>query len=106
MCIRDSCTALFAPIVITRNTLRREIPLCILSSLVLLICANDMFLNGSKENVLSITDGLILLCFFIVFLSYTFAIASHNTKEKGEETDEIKQLPMWKSVLYLSLIHI
>lgn len=95
------CTALFAPIVITRNTLRREIPLCILSSLVLLICANDMFLNGSKENVLSITDGLILLCFFIVFLSYTFAIASHNTKEKGEETDEIKQLPMWKSVLYI-----
>lgn len=95
------CTALFAPIVITRNTLRREIPLCILSSLVLLICANDMFLNGSKENVLSITDGLILLCFFIVFLSYTFAIASHNTKEKGEETDEIKQFPMWKSVLYI-----
>lgn len=95
------CTALFAPIVITRNTLRREIPLCILSSLVLLICANDMFLNGSKENVLSITDGLILLCFFIIFLSYTFAIASHNTKEKGEETDEIKQLPMWKSVLYI-----
>ena len=32
------CTALFAPIVITRNTLRKEIPLCILSSMVLLIC--------------------------------------------------------------------
>ena len=34
------CTALFAPIVITRNTLRKEIPLCILSSIALLICAN------------------------------------------------------------------
>ena len=32
------CTALFAPIVITRNTLRKEIPLCILSSIALLIC--------------------------------------------------------------------
>ena len=58
------CTALFAPIVITRNTLRKEIPLCILSSIVLLICANDVFLNKASSNILSISDGLILLCFF------------------------------------------
>ncbi|MEL5893539.1 calcium/sodium antiporter [Bacteroides sp. GD17] len=95
------CTALFAPIIITRNTLRREIPLCILSSLALLICANDVFLDGSKGNVLSITDGLLLLCFFAIFLSYTFAIASHHPQEKEEETEEIKQLPMWKSILYI-----
>ena len=43
------CTALFAPIAITRNTLKREIPLCILSSFVLLICANDVFLDGGGE---------------------------------------------------------
>lgn len=57
------CTALFAPIVITRNTLRKEIPLCILSSIALLICANDILLNHATENVISITDGLLLLCF-------------------------------------------
>lgn len=69
------CTALFAPIAITRNTLKREIPLCILSSFALLICANDVLLDSSGENILSITDGLLLLCFFTIFLSYTFAIA-------------------------------
>lgn len=95
------CTALFAPIVITRNTLQREIPLCILSSLALLICANDVFLDGGKNNVLSITDGLLLLCFFAIFLRYTFAIASHNPQEKEEETEDIKELPMWKSSLYI-----
>lgn len=95
------CTALFAPIVITRNTLQREIPLCILSSLALLICANDVLLDGGKENILSITDGLLLLCFFAIFLSYTFAIARNNPKEKEEETEDIKKLPMWKSVLYI-----
>lgn len=31
------CTALFAPIVITRNTLRKEIPLCVLASVALFI---------------------------------------------------------------------
>lgn len=47
------CTALFAPIAITRNTLKREIPLCILSSFALLICANDVLLDSSGENILS-----------------------------------------------------
>ena len=98
------CTALFAPIAITRNTLKREIPLCILSSFALLICANDIFLDGSRENILSITDGLLLLCFFAIFLSYTFAIAKRDGEMKEtsqSEEEEIRQLPMWKSALYI-----
>ena len=101
------CTALFAPIVISRNTLKREIPLCILSSVALLICANDVFLDGSEENMLGIADGLLLLCFFAIFLSYTFAIAKRDgdttnpEKEPLQEEDEIRLLPVWKSALYI-----
>jgi cation:H+ antiporter len=93
------CTALVAPIVITRNTLRKEIPLCILSSVVLLICANDVILDKSAENVLSITDGLILLCFFIIFLGYTFALAFNGNQDISD--GEIRMLPVWKSVLFI-----
>ena len=95
------CTALFAPIVISQNTLRKEIPLCILSSIVLLICANDVLLDHSAENILSTTDGLLLLCFFIIFLGYTFAIAFQGKKEGEAPEEEIKQLPMWQSTLYM-----
>ena len=102
------CTALFAPIVITRNTLRKEIPLCILSSIVLLICANDVFLDKAPENILNRVDSLLLLCFFVIFMGYTFAIASKPvTMEQQaehpviEEETEIKSLPWWKSILYI-----
>ena len=102
------CTALFAPIVITRNTLRKEIPLCILSSIVLLICANDVFLDKASENILNKVDGLLLLCFFVIFMGYTFAIASKPaTMEQQaehpviEEETEIKSLPWWQSILYI-----
>ncbi|MCD7900538.1 MAG: calcium/sodium antiporter [Bacteroides sp.] len=91
------CTAIFAPIAITKNTLRKEIPLCILSSIVLLVCANDVILDGGRENVLSTSDGIILLCFFVIFLGYTFAIASGGSGETGE----IKQMPIWKSAIYI-----
>lgn len=101
------CTALFAPIAITRNTLKREIPLCILSSVALMICANDVFLDGAADNRISITDGLLMLCFFTIFLSYTFAIAKREQgmQQPGEagapRQEEIKQLPIWKSILYI-----
>lgn len=94
------CTALFAPIAVTRNTLIKEIPLCILSAIVLFICANDILLDDSNENVISITDGWVLLCFFAIFLSYTFAIATGGNQ--AEEGEEIVQMPIWKSVLYIA----
>lgn len=95
------CTAMFAPIVVNRNTLLKEIPLCILSSVAVLICASDVILDGAVENVFSTADGLLLLCFFAIFLGYTFAIAKNNPQEKEEETGDIKVLPIWKSVLYI-----
>lgn len=104
------CTALFAPIVITRNTLRKEIPLCILSSVVLLICANDVFLDKASENILNRVDGLLLLCFFAIFMGYTFAIARTPSTPATDdaqqpahsaEEDDIKLLPWWKSTLYI-----
>ena len=97
------CTALFAPIAITRNTLKKEIPLCILSSVALWVCANDVFLDHSAENILNRADGLLLLCFFAIFMGYTFAIAfpSGQASAEGSGEEEIKLLPWWQSVIYI-----
>lgn len=94
------CTALVVPITVSKGTLSKEIPLCILSSVVLFFCANDIWLDNAKENIISRTDGLLLLCFFLIFLSYTFAIA--NSKE-AEKTDEIKSIKLGKSILFILL---
>lgn len=99
------CTAMFAPIVVQRNTLLKEIPLCILASLALLIMGNDMLLDKAADNVISITDGLILLCFMAIFLSYTLAIAKQpqpqNRTDAPQEETEVKELPLWRSLLYI-----
>lgn len=99
------CTAIFAPIFITKNTLRKEIPLSILSAVVLFFMGNDLLFNHAEENVISRSDGLILLCFFAIFLGYTFAIAKGpRDEEAGAVTGEadIKALPLWKSLLYIA----
>lgn len=92
------CTAAIAPIPITRGTLSKEIPLCVLASIVLFICGNDVWINGAQQNTISSSDGLLLLCFFTIFLSYTFAIARDGTP--GEEMT-IKQMPVWKAAVFI-----
>ena len=64
---------LIRPLRVTSETVWREIPMCLLAAFVLCLLANDRAIDGGTVNVLSRTDGWVLLCFFIVFIYYTLA---------------------------------
>ena len=92
-------TSLVAPIVVTKGTLSKEIPLCILSCVVLLVCANDILLASGPVNTLGRADGLLLLCFFAIFLSYTFAIA--RSSEGEEEEKPVASLSLVRCLIFI-----
>lgn len=94
------CTAVVLPIKVGEGTMSKEIPLVILASLALFFCANDVMLDGGAENIIGRADGLILLSFFLIFMRYTFAIARNGNEEAGEE-QKIKEMPVWKSALFI-----
>lgn len=94
------CTALVLPIKVERSIMTNEIPLVILSALVLTFCANDVLLDGASENVVSRSDGLVLLMFFLIFMRYTFAIAKSGADAGGADA-AVKQMPGWKSALFI-----
>ena len=91
------CTAAIVPIQISKGTLSKEIPLCLLAAIVLYVCANDQLINGLSANSMSRSEGLLLLCFFAIFMGYTFAIA-HNGQ--AEDT-AIPTLSVGRSTLYI-----
>jgi cation:H+ antiporter len=95
------CTALVAPIHVDRGLMSKEIPLLVLSSVVLLVCANEVWLDGAAVNCVSRSDGLLLLAFFLIFMRYTFSIA-HSGAE-GDAAPTVKQMPMWRAVLWVVL---
>ena len=92
-------TAMVMPIKVGEGTLSKEIPLVVLASIVLAFMGNDVLLDDGEGNVISRIDGLVLLAFFMIFLRYTFAIARNGSEEA--EGEEIKEMPMWKSVLFI-----
>lgn len=92
--------ALVYPLKVGSGTVWKEIPLSILAALVLFFVANDRLLDGvSSGAFIGRGDGLVMLCFFIIFVYYTFGIA----KVEGNDGEKAKKMPVWKSVLYVLL---
>ena len=62
---------LIRPLQVTSETVWREIPMCLLAAVVLVVLANDRFIDGGALDILTRIDGLVLLSFFVIFMYYT-----------------------------------
>lgn len=60
-------TATVKPLTVTRNTTWLEIPLSLLAALLVWIMANDSILDKSAVNVVSRSEGTVLISFFLYF---------------------------------------
>lgn len=63
-------SALIYPITVQATTAKREIPISLVAAIVLLLLANDFFID--RETEASRLDGIILLALFLFFLYYVF----------------------------------
>ncbi len=72
-------TAVIKPVSLTEGNVRRDIPFGFLAALILFFCCSDRLLDGAGEDVLSRSEGLVMLGFFAVFMFYSFSIAGENT---------------------------
>jgi len=97
-------TALVMPITIDRRNMKYDVPFVVLSSLFIAITAFDSFFDTTNPvtDSISRSDGLLMLCTFAVFMSYTMSIAK-NDQDKATDTsgNEYKQSPLWKNILFV-----
>ncbi len=99
-------SAVVCPIVISRATVAKDIPLSLLASIALPALALDTVFSGSADgDVLSHGDGIVLLCFFAIFMAYTFSMAKSGRMDGVGETSEgaTPQLSGWRTTLYIVL---
>ena len=92
--------ALIYPMAVKSPTVWIEIPLCLLSALILVVMANDIGLDHASANILSRTDGIILLGFFGVFMYYSwFAMKRGNGNDKELKIKEIGVRRSWLMII-------
>ncbi len=71
-------TALIRPMSIDKSLMSKDILLVLLSAIVLLVMGNTPLLNGASAPVLSRSDGIILLLFFMIFMRHTYSTATQT----------------------------
>ncbi|MBN2365815.1 MAG: calcium/sodium antiporter [Calditrichaeota bacterium] len=93
-------SAIIFPLAIKQNTTWIEIPLCFLSSLLVILCMNDEIMDEKGFSKLTRIDGIVFLFFFLIFLVYTYNLIK---SEKIQEEIAIKDYSIPKSVLFIVL---
>jgi len=76
--------ALIYPLKVTKGTVWKEIPLSLLAALMLFVMASDKLIDKGANDILTRSDGLSLIAFFIIFLYYTWGIAKEKTEESSK----------------------
>jgi len=79
-------------IYVEKSVIVRDYPFNILITVVMLVMGLDVVLDNGAANVLSRIDGIVLLCFFAVFMYYTVAGALNDRQDMTEEAPERKML--------------
>lgn len=90
--------AVVAPMVISKTTVKKDIPFAVLASVLLFIFGLD--------NYISIIDAAILTVVFIIFMVYTVRSGSKGAAENKQSSDSEpnkKPLPIWKAILFVLL---
>lgn len=79
---------------VPKNTTWKEIPFAALAALAVFIIANDIYFDGQAENVITRTEGFLLLCFFAIFMYYTFELFRKGNVDKNEQKIKLYNTPI------------
>ena len=94
-------TALIYPLKVHHSTVWKEIPFSLLAVIILFIVANDLMIDKLSFSSLTRIDGILMLCFFAIFLYYVFEMAKDKRSKLRDRKLEIMEYKSHKIFLML-----
>lgn len=89
-------SALFAPVAVKKNILKRDFPFCIGITVLMLI----LMVTLSEEVALTRIDGIVLLAVFVLFMVISVRAGKQGAAD-DEDVIEENNDPMWKCILFI-----
>ena len=89
--------AIIHPIKIKDNTVKKELPLCLLISTLLVVLFLDIRLANGLVNQITRSDAIVIILFFTIFLYYLISLA----RQKKKEDDVEPKFKLEKSLLFV-----
>lgn len=65
-------------------TVKKELPITLMITTLFVVLVNDILLSKASENILSRSDGIVILLFFGVFIYYLLSVMRNKTAQEEE----------------------
>ncbi|HAN19413.1 MAG: sodium:proton exchanger [Bacteroidetes bacterium GWC2_33_15] len=91
-------SAFIYPLTVKSKTTWIEVPLALLSAIILLVLANDVLIDKNTESVISRIDGIIFVSFFLIFIVYNIQLILSGSYDEEFKT---KNYSIKKSILFI-----
>lgn len=85
------------PIIIRKNTIKKELPLLMLISTLLVTLFLDVKLSRGAVNEITRADGIVILLFFTIFLYYLIMLV----RQKKNESENSPKFGLLKSIIFI-----
>ena len=95
-------SAIFHPLLIKKKLLLNEVLFTLFATLILACMINDHIIDHGSFDIVSRSEGMILLILFGIFLYYVYRNIN-KWEAREQEKGEIRILPLWKSCLRIAL---
>lgn len=77
-------SSLFSSMAVKDNTVKKEIPFTILFSTLLMVLCFDNLFDKNILNIITRTDGIVILLFFMIFIYYLVTVMVSDKKKTKE----------------------
>lgn len=84
MCCVLGLICIMNPLRLLRETIRKDMHMSLLSSILLMLLLIDSYVANTTENIISRADAGILLMFFVIFMYYTLYQFGEYMRDKRE----------------------
>lgn len=97
-------SVVFTPIVVKRNNLKREFPILlgVTAVVVVFICLFGL-VNVVGDVAITRWEAIILAVGIFAYIAYLVYSAKHHPEELDVEAEQINDMPWWKAILFVIL---
>ena len=89
-------SSLVHPLTVKNATVKKELPITIMITTLLIVLISDIFLSNNATNALTRSDGITICLFFLVFVYYLVSVMRNKT----EEENQAPKYSVLKSILF------
>ena len=83
LCFTLALVALITPLAVGRDSRVKDLPMHFIAALMIGVCGNQLYFDHIDYHQIMLSHGVILLCFFAIYLYYTaLEVADHSPHKK------------------------